>query len=231
MPTEIENTPKTYLKKIPCLRMSVDEFVTFMKGKGIEENSIIAYADNVTFNGLDDIKSAPSRFSGEPEVILSKIQDDGQIAYATISFKKKNTTIFEGNQRKFDVPKKINRSFANGLYEELYPFNNQVESVIGKITSISIAITMLSSMLLIAGVGINMENILAISFYDIPIIRSLSLIYLAALLMSSILKMRMPIIYNPRKTWWERHGESTAVGIFTATISALVVWYITGCGS
>lgn len=226
MPTEIEKSPGIFEKEIPCFRADFEEIVGLLENMGVDAEAVYAHSNGAQFQGLNDIKSAPARFSGEPFVRVSINLSEDLIANANISFRKLNTVVTAGKYIGGNAYDKENDALAKRVYEELGPFSNKLERWTGRITSELYYPSAITLFFLFVWKYFKREEILT---FIIPnsVLYFLSFTTIILYLTQRFLKTRLPVSYNPRTTIWQRHGESTIVGICSTLFTAFFVWYFT----
>ncbi len=240
VPKQIEKQPENFEEDILCLRMNFEELVRVLENIGVDAEGIFASSNGAEFSGIDDIKSAPARFSGEPFVRVSARVNDDLVALANIRFRKFYTTVSGGAHSGYNRYSKDNDELAKHVYEELRLFSNQWEMrarpiVLGLIlffTFLSI-LNVLSMTSWFPFGGVTHDD--NVQFWDnevyVYIAVAIVAILTILLLVLRFVHRRLPIIYNPRTTIWQRHGEATIVGVcaslFTALFTAFVIRYFT----
>lgn len=228
MPKEKERKPESFQKEIPCLRMDFSELMNVLETMKLETDLIKADSNEAEFDGLDDIKSAPNRFSGEPRIVISRMQNGKVLAKANVEFNKKHTSVIAG-EYKYSRFIKENNELAKYIYEELLPFSNSWELWTARITEWgSLIFTILIFSIFLSSDSWVGNDSLKIWGYEIPssIFLVISFTGLAFLIINWFLKKRLPIKHNPRQTFLQKHGEAIVVGILVSVITAVITAYL-----
>ncbi len=135
MPRTVQKTPTAFCEEIRCLRIQFSELVNIFETMDIDQNKIHATSSNAEFEGLDDIKSAPTRFSGEPSVVISRHVAEDVFASAKIEFKNENTIISAGEYGRYGAFNEEDDELAKSLYEELKPYSSLWEFWVSRIAN------------------------------------------------------------------------------------------------
>lgn len=229
MPKEIEKQPEDFSAKINCVRASFDEIVTLFETIGIETTTIRAISNNAIFDGLTDIKSAPARFSGEPQVEVSKQVNEETVAFATIDFKKYYTKVSAGEMRRYSPFSEKNNEFAKQIHREILPLSNPLEFWFSWIVAASLylGIVLIGASFFI--VGLDFDSLDGAKFYGVTLPSNFSdvllAVYFFSLIARFLLNRRLPVAYNPRATFWQRHGGTALATAIGSVLTALVVWF------
>ena len=232
MPTEIEKSPENFRKELLCVRMSFIELVNVLEKMEPNIKGVTAISNDAAFDGLDDIKSAPARFSGEPFIQFFQDDPDGGILAANVDFNKGRTTVTAGEYRGNNSFKKGNQQLAQYVFEELKPFSRPWESWVQSVAAILGWVTLLIILFveLSMSVGyIDNGDFQLAEHEDSPVTGNVVIGACFVLIaLHSLLRRRLPVIYNPRETFWQKHGEAAMVGAVASVFTALVVAYLTG---
>lgn len=227
MPREKYSTRKPFEKKIPTVRLSFNELIELLERNKFD--LVEGDSNGAEFLDLDDIKSAPARFSGEPEIKISKTVNGDIVVKAFVLFKKNNVLVRSGHSLYSNNSDEESEQFANQIGTELKPYSNLFEHVARISTSY------------IANIGVIAILVAAFSFERLPdkqiiqigvysfsetTIQLSVMSIIIAQFTSQLLKRRMPVNYNPRVNWWQRHGEKAITGLFFSLLTAFLIYVV-----
>ncbi|PJI93203.1 hypothetical protein BC777_2074 [Yoonia maricola] len=224
MPKEIDREPRPLRKNLESVRITFEELTQLLERLSISHAEIEATSNGAKFEGLSDIKSAPARFAGNPFIQIPSGTNGELAAKASIEFHNETTEVSAGWYKGGNTHSSADDALANTLYEELKPFESTffkrlswLQSKIMGAIFIGIAALLLNTRIentVLLGGGLLLTGISSVSLIAIWLIRD-SLGKAAA------------VSYNPRETFWQRHGESSIVGIFSSVVTGVIVWYLT----
>ncbi len=232
MPKEIEKRPTSFKQKIVCLRVDLAELLTLLENLGVKGKDVYGISNGAEFEGLDDIKSAPARFAGEPFLKIEVDLGCGNSAHANIEFRKKNTVVSGGQHRGYDNNYcKENDALAKHVYAELQPFSNKWESWASLIASASLHLFRWG--IAVFGFYILWNLLTNSESRAFETMAPLSGWMIGGYLLSVpfywLLRRRQPVAYNPRATFWQHYGGAVVGGMFVILgplLSGFLVWYL-----
>lgn len=226
MPQEIEKKPQRFERTLPCVRASVEEIVALLEKIDIGGDSVTATSKSAKFVDLADIRSAPARFSGEPLVQVCLRTADGKEAYATVKFSKINTVVAEGEFHIYTGHDANNFALANRIFEELRPFSNSGEHYVAMISYYGVVVFAILQILSLFDWASGGKMYRSLPFEGQGLSAALAFLFLLTFVLDQLLKRRLPVTFNPRTTFWERHGEATVVGIGSSLFTGIILWYV-----
>jgi hypothetical protein len=230
MPEEIPVRSQQFSGYIYSPRLSVAELVAVLKT--FEGCSVTAISNGATFSGLDDIKSAPARFSGHPSVTIHKVGTDSETVDIYVSF---NSKWIEVTSDLYSYKKSPEQSdaLARSVHEELKPFGFaplRYVRLFGELTIFPIGMLYFTYFVYFAASIVNgtfNENFLSADDGSSlhRIIWTGLFVYWFLFCGSFWVSRRKSVTYSPRATWWQKHGESALTGIVASILTFIVVTF------
>lgn len=231
MPKEIPVERSGFHETIPSLRMSFSELVTVLETINVDTKLIHAKSNGAEFEGLEDIKSAPTRFSGKPLLQISKSNSDGSISFASVEFDIQKTVVNAGKYRGYSAFNPSDNELAKLIFEELIAFSKPSELWVKRIAGWG---TWLFAMLIIVGFfnfnGYADNGNAIIGIYDFPpsVIQAVAITNLVLVIIDRVFTKRLPVVYNPRQTFWQQYGQTVIggiIGVIGTVIATLIIPY------
>lgn len=218
MPKEIDQETNFYSEYLGVLRLEVSELIALLERCNVEPKDITAESNNAKFDGLDDIKSALHRFSGNPTLEFSGV---------LLNFDRLNTQVSAGCNKLGTPPADLAILITN----ELKAFHSPIEHIISKVISVlslAIWLPIIFGVPYISIHGLNEAwNSLRTTISLNPYLGALIfLIFCVNPVVDVMLKRRISVRYRPRETFWQRRGEVVAWSLVSGVIMLVIGKYV-----
>jgi hypothetical protein len=224
MPEEIPVKLRPFSGYIYSPRLSVAELIAVLET--FEGCSVTATSNDAKFSDLDDIRSAPARFSGHPSVRILKHGTDAEV---NVQFASKWIKVESSYDNNFGEKSEQSDALARSVYEELKPFGFAPLKYLRLLTEYTAPLGMSLLFLIVISIfyRTSIENLLSWDFVRMIKMMIWTFIFVVCPLYFAgiwLTKLKS-VTYNPRATWWQKHGESALTGIAASILTFIVVTF------